>query len=83
AAAEHLLIRITDQYVSSNLSAQELFQLARASDTDPVKDFGEACRMELKRIRSELAAKRPGSRWQVSALRPQRSPLPHQTPTLR
>ena len=32
AAAERLLGRITDQYFSSNLSAQELYQLARSAN---------------------------------------------------
>jgi hypothetical protein len=81
AAAERLLGRITDQYFSINLSAQELFQLARSADTDPLKEFGEACRAELKWIRAALASRR--LRLPVSPLRPPRSPISHQTPTLR
>jgi len=83
AAAERLLGRITDQYVSSNLSAQELFQLARSAETGPLKEFGEACRSELKWIRAALATKRPRSPWPVSSLSTRRSPISHQTPTLR
>ena len=83
ATAEHLLGRITDQYVSSNLSAQELFQLARSSETDPLKEFGEACRAELKGIRAAVASRLPRPPWSVSSRRPQRSPISHQTPTLR
>lgn len=82
AAAERLLNRITDQYFSSNLSAQELFQLARSAGTDPLKEFGEACREELRWIRATLATQRRGpSRAAVSA-RPPRPPISHRTPTL-
>jgi hypothetical protein len=75
AAAEHLLGRITDQYVSSNLSAQELFQLARSSETDPLKEFGEACRAELEWIRSALATQLPRLPWPMTSPRPGRSPI--------
>jgi len=83
AAAERLLGRITDQYVSSNLSPQELFQLARSAETDPLKEFGEACRAELKGIRAAVATRIPRPPWPVSYRRPRRSPISHQTPTLR
>ncbi len=83
AAAERLLGRITDQYFSSNLSAQEVFQLARSGKTDPLKEFGEACRAELRLIRAALATRRLRLRWPESALHPRRSPIAHQTPTLR
>ena len=82
AAAERLLDRITDQYVSSNFSAQELLQLARSAETDPLKEFGEACRAELEWIRAALATQLPRP-WPMSSLRPGRSPISHQTPTLR
>ena len=59
AAAERLLGRITDQYFSSNLSPQDLYELARSAEPDPLKEFGEACRAELKSIRAALATKRP------------------------
>jgi hypothetical protein len=83
AAAERLLDRITDQYFSSNLSAQELYQLARAATPDPLTEFGEACRAELSSIRAALATKRPQPPWSVFSLRPRRSPISHQSPTLR
>ena len=83
AAAERLLGRITDQYFSSNLSAQEVFALARSADTDPLKEFGEACRTELKWIRASLATKRRRPHWPGFSLRPRPSPIYHQTPTLR
>jgi hypothetical protein len=52
AEAERLLARITDQYFSRNLSVEEMRQLARSKDADPLRAFGEACRMELKSIRA-------------------------------
>ncbi len=52
AEAERLLARITDQYFSRNLTVDEMRQLAHSKDADPLKTFGEACRMELKSIRA-------------------------------
>lgn len=52
AEAEHLLARITEQYFSRNLTVDEMRQIARSKDADPLKTFGEACRMELKSIRA-------------------------------
>jgi len=54
AEAEHLLARITDQYFSRNLTVEEMRQLAHSANADPLKSFGEACRAELKSIRSRL-----------------------------
>lgn len=51
AEAERLLRRITEQYFSSNLTVEELREIARSEDPDPLKDFGEACRVEMKSIR--------------------------------
>jgi hypothetical protein len=48
--AEHLLARITEQYFSRNLTLQEIRDLARSEDADPLKAFGEACRAELKSV---------------------------------
>ena len=52
AEAEHLLTRITEQYFSRNLTLEEIRELARSEDADPLKTFGEACRTELKSIRA-------------------------------
>ena len=52
AEAERLLARITEQYFSRNLTVDEMRQLARSQDADPLRTFGEACRMELKSIRA-------------------------------
>ena len=52
AEAERLLARITEQYFSRNLTVEEMRQLARSNDADPLRTFGETCRMELKSIRA-------------------------------
>jgi hypothetical protein len=49
-----MLSHITDQYFSGNLTVQEMRQLARSTGADPLKAFGEACRAELKSIRSRM-----------------------------
>ena len=54
AEAEHMLSHITDQYFSRNLSIEDMRQLAHTTDADPLKAFGEACRLELKSIRARL-----------------------------
>jgi hypothetical protein len=54
AEAEHMLSRITDQYFASNLTVQEVRELAHSTGTDPLKAFGEACRAELKSIRARM-----------------------------
>ncbi len=52
--AEHLVLRITDQYFSSNLSVQELRELVRSGHADALKAFGEACRAEFNSIQARL-----------------------------
>ena len=52
--AEQLVMRITDQYFSSNLTVQEVRQLTRSGEGDALKGFGEACRAELKSIRARV-----------------------------
>jgi hypothetical protein len=55
AEAEQTLRRITEQYFSPNLSVEELRALVRSgSDADPLKLFGEACRVELRSMRSTI-----------------------------
>jgi hypothetical protein len=44
AEAERLLARITEQYFSRNLTVEEMRQLARSQDSDPLRTFGETCR---------------------------------------
>lgn len=54
AEAEHLLRRITEQYFAKNATVEELRDLTRSEDADPMKAFGEACRAELKALRGRL-----------------------------
>ena len=52
--AEHLLSHITEQYFSRNLTVEEMRELARSVNADPIKRFGEACRAELRSIRATV-----------------------------
>jgi hypothetical protein len=56
AEAEQLLQRITEQYFSPNLSLQEMRALVRSgsANPDPLKSFGEACRVEIKSMRAAV-----------------------------
>jgi hypothetical protein len=52
--AEATLRLITEQYFSPNLTVEEVRKLVRTGTGDPLKGFGEACRVELKSIRSGI-----------------------------
>ena len=52
--AERLLSRVTDQYFSSNLTVDQLHELTRSHEADPLKPFGEACRMELNAMWAQV-----------------------------
>jgi len=54
AEAERLLGRLTDQYFAKNMTVDELRKLAHAEEADPLRDFGEACRAELKSLRAGM-----------------------------
>jgi hypothetical protein len=54
AEAEHLLTRITEQYFSAHLSVEEIRELVRSENADPLAAFGEACRLELKSMRGRV-----------------------------
>ena len=54
AEAEKVLRRVTEQYFSSNLTLDEMRDLARSGDADLLEPFGEACRAELKAMRSRV-----------------------------
>ena len=54
AEAEHMLRRITEQYSSPNLSLDEMRALLRTGEPDPLKGFGEACRVELESMRARV-----------------------------
>jgi hypothetical protein len=49
--AERLMVRITDQYFSDNLTVEEMRRIARTTEADPLRSFGEACRAELGSMR--------------------------------
>ena len=51
---ERTLHSITEQYFSPNLSVEEVRNLIRSRDQDPLKAFGEACRRELKGMRTAV-----------------------------
>ena len=51
AEAERILATLMEQYFSPNLSIEEMRALVRSS-ADPLKSFGEACRVELKSMRA-------------------------------
>jgi len=53
AEAERLLGRITEQYFAGSLTVEELRKLAHTG-VDPLRDFGEACRAELKALRAGM-----------------------------
>ena len=52
ARAEHIVMWITEQYFSPNLSPEDMRALVHSPWTDPLKPFGDACRSELKSIHS-------------------------------
>jgi hypothetical protein len=54
AEAERLLRRIAEQYFSRNLTLEEMRDLALSEGADPLKSFGEACRVELKSMRARV-----------------------------
>jgi len=51
AEAEEMLKWLTEQYSSPNLSVEEIRKLVQARGPDPLKSFGEACRIELRSMR--------------------------------
>ena len=54
AEADQLLRRITEQYFASNLTVEEMRHIARSKEADPLKAFGEACRVELRSFRARF-----------------------------
>jgi hypothetical protein len=52
--AERLLRNITEQYFSKNMSVEEMREIARSEDADPLKRFGESCREEFASISARL-----------------------------
>jgi hypothetical protein len=55
AEAERALTAITEQYFRPNLSLEQLRALIRdGANADPLKSFAQACRAELRSIRTAL-----------------------------
>ena len=54
AEAERLLKHITEQYFSHNLSIEDMRKLAGSDAADPLRAFGEACRIELRSVRTRV-----------------------------
>ena len=52
AEARRIVHFIAEHYFSPNLSVEELRTLIRSRDEDPLQPFGEACRRELKAMRT-------------------------------
>lgn len=52
AAAEQTLQKVFDQYYSRNITPEQLYELGRSGKGDIVRSFSEACRQELKVLRS-------------------------------
>lgn len=51
---EALLRRVTEQYFSRNLTVEEMREITRSEDADPLKAFGEACREEFASLSARL-----------------------------
>ncbi|HXK24384.1 MAG TPA: hypothetical protein VMS55_17070 [Myxococcota bacterium] len=49
--ADNVIRKVTEQYFSPNLSIEEIHVLVRSGRADPIKSFGEACRIELRSLR--------------------------------
>jgi len=54
AQAERLLRRITEQYLSRNLTMDELRELARSDHADLLREFAETCRVELASLQARI-----------------------------
>jgi len=54
AAADRTVRRIADQFFAPNLTLDQLHALAHSAAHDPLKEFSEACRNELKLLRGSL-----------------------------
>jgi hypothetical protein len=54
AEAERLVERITEQYFAANLTLPDLREIRRNIANDPMMNFGEVCRTELRSIRGQI-----------------------------
>jgi hypothetical protein len=69
-AAERLVRLIIETYSSPNLSFAELRESIRDGFTDPLSEFGEACRAELALLLGEPAPRRAATRARSDAWPP-------------
>jgi hypothetical protein len=53
-AADQIVKKITEQYFAENLTLAQMRELARSGTADPLKEFSDACRTELKSIRGGM-----------------------------
>jgi hypothetical protein len=54
-AAENTVREIIESYRRPKMTAEEIRRQAYLEVRDPVKEFGEACRRELKRLYREIS----------------------------
>ncbi len=52
AEAEKVVRRMTEQYFQPNLSPEEIRTLVQKAGADPMREFGETCRAELRSMRA-------------------------------
>jgi len=52
--AEGVLRQITEQYFAAPLTLEQMRKLPGSDTADPLKPFGEACRVELMSLRADL-----------------------------
>jgi hypothetical protein len=69
-AAERLVRLIIETYSSANLSFAELRESIRDGFTDPLSEFGEACRAELALLLGEPTPRRAATRVRSDAWPP-------------
>jgi hypothetical protein len=53
-AADRTVRNISEQYFARNMTLEEMRELAHSGTADPLKEFSDACRNELKSIRSSV-----------------------------
>lgn len=52
--AERLVRRITEQSFAKNLPLEQVREIVRSDDDDPLQAFGDACRLELRAMRARV-----------------------------
>jgi hypothetical protein len=54
AAADRTSTRIVEQFYRPNLSSEEMRQLVLTRPNDPLKEFSEVCRLELRALQRSI-----------------------------